>query len=384
MSPVMTVFLIICLVLTLAYVVLMLLYRGGWAMLEEFILPVNYKPITRISIIIPARNEAENIGKCISSILEQNYPPGLFEVIVVDDHSEDDTAKLVGSFKNEHVKCISLADHMQDSEEVVAYKKMAIAAGIANSLGELIITTDADCIVQKDWLRYIAAVYEREHAVMIVGPVDFNCDKSIVQQFQSLDFMSMQGITIAAHQLKLGNMCNGANLAFSREAYLSVDAYKGIDHLASGDDYLLMTKMQVAYPGRITYLKSDKAIVSTSPQPDWTSFLQQRIRWASKSGKYNDSKLTAILILVYLFNLSFLLLAVAGFINHYYWFVAVSMLLLKVITELFFLVPVSQFYKKRKSLPVFPLLQPMHIAYIIVAGLLGFVGGYKWKGRLVR
>jgi len=179
-------------------------------------------------------------------------------------------------------------------------------------------------------------------------------------------------------------MCNGANLAFGRDAYSKVDAYKGIDHLASGDDYLLMIKMYQLYPGRISYLKSDKTIVQTKPQPDWTGFLQQRIRWASKSGKYNDKKLTAILVLVYFYNLSFLVLAVWGFTDHYYWFVAMLMLLLKIIVEFYFLVLVSKFFKKDIKLLNFALLQVLHIAYIISAGFLGFIGVYKWKGRKVK
>jgi len=353
-------------------------------MQEDFVLPQNYKPRTKISIIVPARNEAENIGKCISSILQGNYLPEHFEVIVVDDHSEDDTANIVKAFNKENVKCIDLKSYLKDNGQIVAYKKMAIEAGIANSSGEVIVTTDADCTVPAEWLMHIAAVYEKENAVMIAGPVNFICDRSIAQQFQSIDFMSMQGVTIATHQLKMGNMCNGANLAFSKEAYHKVDAYKGIDHLASGDDYLLMMKMQELYPNRISFLKSDKAIVQTNPQPDWTSFLQQRIRWASKSGKYDDKKLTIILMLVYLYNFSFLFLTICGFADHYYWFVVLLMLLLKIIVEYYFLIPVSKFFKKDIKLMSFACMQALHIAYIITAGFLGFVGVYIWKGRRVR
>ncbi len=375
---------IVCSALTMAYIALMLFYRKGWDMQGEFILPEGYKASTRISIVIAARNEAENIGKCISSILLQDYSKELFEIIVVDDHSDDGTADIVNAFKNENVKCIRLAEYMQDKGETMAYKKMAITAGIENSNGELILTTDADCVVPAEWLMHVAALYEINKPVMIASPVCFTSDKSLVQQFQSIDFMGMQGITIAAHQLKLGNMCNGANLAFSRQAYNEVKGYTGIDHLASGDDYLLMMKMQKAYPGRIAYLKSDRAIVQTSPQPDWSGFIQQRIRWASKSGKYNDKKLTAVLVLVYLYNVSFLVLALCGFSDHYYWSVAVLMLLAKIITEFYFLAPVSKFFKKQIHLLSFSFMQLLHIAYIIAAGFLGFVGVYKWKGRVVK
>lgn len=372
---------IISALFTLLYATLMLLYRKGW--LEQ---PVFNKtdtaPQTKISIIIPARNEEDNIGKCIDAILAQDYPEHLYEVIVVDDHSTDKTADIVKAYKEQNIRCIQLADHTSDT--TIAYKKKALSLGIAASAGDLIITTDADCVAGSKWLYNIAAIYRQEKPVMIVAPVDFTNDGSVVQLFQSLDFMSMQGITAASHKLGLGNMSNGANLAFTKAAYNAVDGYKGIDHLASGDDYLLMMKLNYAYPGRISYLKSQDAIVKTAPQPDWGSFIQQRIRWASKSGKYDDKRLTGILMLVYLYNVLMLVVGIAGIFNLTFLLLFVGMLLVKTEVEIFYLLPVAKFFKKRKELLYFPLLQPLHILYIVSAGLLGFVGVYKWKGRKVK
>jgi cellulose synthase/poly-beta-1,6-N-acetylglucosamine synthase-like glycosyltransferase len=291
---------------------------------------------------------------------------------------------LVHSFNRENVRCISLSAFLKEAGPIVAYKKKALSAGIANSSGALIVTTDADCIAPPGWLRHIAAVYEKRQPVMIIAPVDFTCNGSLVQLFQSLDFMTMQGITAAAHYLKAGNMSNGANLAFSRSAFNEVGGYTGIDHMASGDDYLLLMKLQQRFPERIAYLKSQAAIVQTAPQPGWRSFLQQRIRWASKSGKYDDHRMTAILLLVYLFNLSFAVLFAAAFFNPILWQVLAGMFVLKIAVELYFLVPVARFFRKRRQLVLFPFLQPLHIAYIVLAGFLGFFGTYSWKGRKVK
>lgn len=372
---------IISALFTLLYATLMLLYRKGW--LEQ---PVFNKtdtaPQTKISIIIPARNEEDNIGMCLDAILAQDYPEHLYEVIVVDDHSTDKTADIVKEYKEQNIRCIQLADHTSDT--TIAYKKKALSLGIAASAGDLIITTDADCTAGSKWLYNMSAIYRQEKPVMIVAPVDFTNDGSVVQLFQSLDFMSMQGITAASHKLGLGNMSNGANLAFTKAAYNAVDGYKGIDHLASGDDYLLMMKLNYAYPGRISYLKSQDVIVKTAPQPDWGSFIQQRIRWASKSGKYDDKRLTGILMLVYVYNVLMLVVGIAGIFNLSYLLLFVGMLLVKTEVEIFYLLPVAKFFKKRKELLYFPLLQPLHIIYIVSAGLLGFVGVYKWKGRKVK
>ncbi len=375
---------ITCVILTYVYAALILAYSIGWNRQKDFILPVEYTPTTFASIIIPARNEAKNIGACLDSIIAQKYPLGLMEIIVVDDHSDDNTAEIVKEYAHENVVLVSLADEMESGKKVNAYKKAALARGIAHSQGTLIVTTDADCTAPNAWLLHLVAHYELEQADMVVAPAMFSTNHSIVQMFQQIDFMSMQGITVAARQLKLGNMCNGANLAFTRAAYDEVNGYEGGDRLASGDDYLLMTKISKMGASKIVYLKSPKAVMLTAPQPDWAGFFQQRIRWASKSGKYSDMRLTLILLLVYLFNVSFLVMVLAGFGDETCWYVILGMLLTKTIVEYIYLRPVAHFFRNEWVMKYHPLLQPLHIAYIISAGFLGLIGGYKWKGRKVR
>lgn len=370
--------------LTTAHVVLMLLYRYGWKKQPEFKIPSGWHPVTKISVIIPARNEAQNIGACLDSLITQKYPQELFEVIVVDDHSSDDTIAIVNEYASANVRCISLADFISKDDQINAYKKAAITAGISQSNGTLIVTTDADCTMPNTWLQHIAALYEKQQPAMIVAPVIFTTQKRLVSIFQLIDFMSMQGITAAAHALKLGNMSNGANLAFTRSVFDEVNGYQGNEHLASGDDYLLMTKIHKHTKGNIAYLKAQQAIVSTLPQPDWRSFLRQRIRWASKSGKYSDGKLTGILILVYFFNLMLSFCGIASFFNDAYLFLALGALTVKIAVEYVYLLPVARFFQKEWAMWYFPFLQPIHIAYIVIAGFLGYFGHYEWKGRNVR
>lgn len=379
-----TIIIIICTVLGLCYLILLTLYRIGWRKQPVFELKEDFVPHTFISVIIPARNEAGNIEQCILSIVSGSYPTHLFEIIVIDDYSTDNTIDIVKRFKQSNVRGIRLADYLNDTGNIVAYKKRALNTGIEKSRGELVVTTDADCLAPKNWLTLIAAKFELESPVMIVGPVDFISNNSILHVFQSLDFMSMQGITAAAHRLNLGNMSNGANLSFSKDAFYAVDGYEGISHIASGDDYLLMMKLNKKYPGKIGYLKSQQAVVRTMPQPDWGSFLQQRIRWASKSAKYDDKRLNAILIFAYIFNVNFLFLFIEGLFNPIFWTIALFLYIIKVIADIAFLSRVSVFFKKQHQLIAFLVLQPLHIVYIIIAGLLGFIGVYKWKGRTLK
>lgn len=379
----MMVLLILLFILLLSYVLLMLLYEKGWRLQPAFAVPENVTPATKITVIIPARNEEATIAMCIRSVLANDYPEELYEIIVMDDHSTDRTYELVQSLGAPNVRCLKLRDFLNGAE-LNSYKKKAIETAIAHSTGALLITTDADCIAEKNWLRNMAAMYELQQPVMIIGAVKFITNKSVRSVFQSLDFMSMQGITAAAHRMKLGNMCNGANLAFSRQAFYEVEGYKNIDHLASGDDYLLMMKMHHRFPGKIAYIKTQETVVSTMPQPTWKGFLNQRIRWASKMGKYDDKTIVTVLMLVYLFNLSFLFLFIAGFFDACFWLLGLSMLVIKTVTELFYLRNVARFFRKEHELLYFPFLQPLHILYIIVAGFLGFIGKYEWKGRNVK
>jgi cellulose synthase/poly-beta-1,6-N-acetylglucosamine synthase-like glycosyltransferase len=367
-----------CIILCGMYVLLILLYRIGWNMQPNFQLS-EIQPQIRVSVVIPARNESANIQDCLRSILTQNYPPEWIEIFVVDDHSTDNTVELAASL-NENVRVLSLSDTL-NGRPGPGFKKMALAYGIQKSTGDLIITTDADCIAGADWIKNMAACFQQTNAAMIIAPVGYFAENSLCSLFQRIDFMTMQGITAASQRLGLGGMANGANLAFSRAAFERVGGYEGIDHLASGDDYLLLGKMRQHFPERIRYLKTPDAIVRTWAQPGWVAFLKQRIRWASKTGRYPDARLTAILSLVYIFNLSLLILAVASLWQSTLWKTLLLLLVTKTITELLLLFPVARFFRQRSSLWAFPLLQPLHIVYIVAAGFLGFFGTYEWKGR---
>lgn len=375
----MQIFLIIGIILGVAYYLLMLLYRYGWHAQAPFSAPSSFQPRTGISVIIPARNEAANIDACLQAILSQNFPKELLEIIVLDDHSDDATAAIVKNYQG--VRLVLMQEQPAKHSFGTAFKKQALDTGIRIARFPLIITTDADCIAPPNWLRELAALQEKTMAVAIIAPVSFISGKSIVNLFQSLDFMSLQGITAAAQQLGLGNMANGANFAFQKEAFLAVKGYEGFAHFASGDDYVLLHKLKQRYPNQIHYLKSHEAIMNTQAQPDWASFFKQRIRWASKSGKYPDHKLSAILGLVYLFNCWLFAAIFVLIVDASFWWVLLILLLGKTFFELLYLIPISRFFSKQKQLWLFPFLQLHHITYIVLAGLMGLIGNYQWKGR---
>ncbi len=388
-----TILIYISLILLLGYSALLVYYRKSWGSIPDFKVEANSKLSTKISIIIPARNEEENIGCCLQSIIEQSYPAHLFEVLVVDDHSTDNTAAIIKSYASNNVKLISLKDYLS-ANEINSYKKKAIEISIQQSNGELIVTSDADCIFPKNWLTTIASFYESKRPAFIVMPVLISYGKKMIEVFQSLDFMTLQGITGASVHKKFHSMCNGANLAYTKEAFIAVNGFKGIDNIASGDDMLLMHKIYNQFPNNIEYLKSREVIVTTNPVSTIQEFFNQRIRWASKADQFDDKRIFIVLIIVYFLNVLMMVLPIVALISNrsisimniqlsMFNFYA-SLLLIKTIFELFFLYPVAKFFNQTKLLWWFPIAQPFHIVYTVIAGWLGKFGKYTWKERSVK
>jgi cellulose synthase/poly-beta-1,6-N-acetylglucosamine synthase-like glycosyltransferase len=221
----------------------------------------------------------------------------------------------------------------------------------------------------------------QDKPVMIAAPVRVTPEHSLVGIFQSLDFLSLQGITAASVHRGFLQMCNGANLAFTADGFRAVDGYMGIDHLPTGDDMLLMEKMAGRFPGRIAYCLSRDTIVDTRPVGSVREFLRQRIRWASKAREYRDGRMFFVLLLVYLLNLAMLMLAVAACVQPSLWTSWLVLLLAKTLIESWFLYPVARFFGSAGLMAWFLPSQPLHILYTVMAGFFGQVKGYRWKGR---
>lgn len=375
----------ITIILLAIYACLIFYYRHSWLQIPAFKQVTSSEDmlLTPISVIIPARNEEENMRDCLESVLNQSYPNNRFEVIVVDDFSTDGTAEIVKTFSGKNVRLISLSDQLEDGE-INSYKKKAIEVAIQNATGDLIITTDADCIASPKWLETIASFYQKNNSAFIAAPVTFYEEDSFLKIFQSLDFMTLQGITGASVHKKFHSMCNGANLAYEKKVFAEVNGFKDIDHIASGDDMLLMHKIFKKYPDRVHFLKSSKAVVRTKAAETLLEFFNQRIRWASKADKYSDKRITAVLFLVYFLNVWILFLGICSMFNAAVSTTFIIALIIKTIVELLFLYPVTKFFNKVKLLWWFPAAQPFHILYTVIAGWLGKFGSYKWKERKVK
>jgi cellulose synthase/poly-beta-1,6-N-acetylglucosamine synthase-like glycosyltransferase len=374
----MPVFLIISLVLLLGYFLLILIYAIGWWLIKVRVDPKLPSQHT-FTVMIPARNEAHAIEACLKSIIQQGYPKEKFEIIVIDDHSEDDTAQIVQQCIEAHPDyAISLLPLAKLAPK--GNKKEGITLGVSYAKAPHFILTDADCVRGKEWLSAIDSFMQKHPAKMIYAPVFFSASNTF-ERLQSLEFLGLVGIGAAAIQLKNPNMCSAANLIVNKQAFLEVGGYQDNIHLASGDDEFLLHKIFKKYPHEVWFLKDRRAIVETSPNASLNQLAQQRTRWVSKSTKYEDRYITAILVAAYLFNFSILFNLIYGCWQPLYLKVGLVQAAIKTAVEGIFLYEVSRFFNKRYLIWYLPLAEPFHMLYVIIIGIWANVKPYTWKNR---
>jgi cellulose synthase/poly-beta-1,6-N-acetylglucosamine synthase-like glycosyltransferase len=364
-------------ILLVSYAILLFKYNKRFSAITEFE-PRGSSDI-KVSVLIPARDEEKNIGPCIDALRQQDHVGDHIEIIVIDDHSSDQTAAIASS---KHATVIALKD--EDLDNSIAFKKMAIATGIKYAKGDMILTTDADCIVPPDWINTMSGVLKNTKAVMVAGPVRMVPENSLLSRFQALDFAILQGITAASVHSGYHDMSSGANLGYLKNAFYDVNGFEGIDDIATGDDMLLMQKFSSKFPGRISYAFSRKAIVDTRPEETLGAFFRQRIRWASKARRYQDKKIFRILLLVYLLNVCTLFFLVMALISPLHFSFCLAAFMLKTIVEWSFTNNILNFFSLSYLMPLFPFMQPLHVIYTVVSGTFGQFGAVKWKGRKVK
>lgn len=360
------------------YVLLVLFMRRGWSGIPFF---YSSKDVgTRVSILIAARNEEQNIARTIDCLLAQEFPRSLLEIIVVDDHSTDRTSAIVSSYADQGVQLIRL----NVGDTMNSYKKYAISQAIEKSQGEIIVTTDADCRMGPNWLKTIVQYFEEHQSYMVSSPVIYSEEKSFFEELQTLEFLYLIGLGAAGIGNGSPTTCNGANLAYRRDVFYEMGGFNGIDELASGDDELFLHKVAEKYADRIGFCKSRAAIVYTDGKPDLRSFISQRKRWASKSTKYKDKKVVFLGVIIWLFNLA-LIASLFYFIFQlpYCNWVLLTAFALKIVAEGLFMIPLTKFADRTSLLKFLPLLSIVHSFYIVYIGLAGNIGKYDWKGRHV-
>jgi len=336
----------------------------------------------KLSVIIPVRNEAANIGVLLDDLGKQSLGRNHVEVIIVDDSSTDSTADIVIDYKALNqidLKLISLAD-----VPVSSPKKRAITEALKVAAGQFIVTTDGDCRVGKRWLETIVQTYLQTDAKFISGPVTFLEEENTFEIFQTIEFSSLIGTGASLLEAGHPTMCNGANLAYERTAFEEVGGYAGVDHIASGDDEFLLQKIHLRYGNRICFLKNKDAIVHTRPQENWRAFYRQRIRWASKWAVNKRVATMAVAIFIFLVNLITLIVLIKAISENRMNIGFNTILLMKFLPEFLFLSLIIRFLGKKRLLAYIPLVQLFYPLYVLFFGLTAQRKGYEWKGRRLR
>ena len=375
-------------VLAELYFLMVLYFFVGWLKLKNTTQNgqrTSSNPLPFVSVIIPTRNESANIHECLKSIFEQSYPKDLFEVIVVDDYSTDPTLRLAREINEQNLLVIDLMQYLGDPGEYLPNKKKALALGIKNAKGDLIITTDGDCTAGKEWLNSMVNCYQQNNFKLMTGPVLMKPAFFPIEIFQQMDVMSLLGITGATIRHNFPTMCNGANLMYAKQTFLEVEGFKGNHDMPTGDDIFLMQKINMRYPNSIGFVKNYNACVFTKPERSISGFVSQRIRWISKSSRFSDWRVTAILYFAYFYNLLVVLTGVYALqMGELTWVPFAVATGTKAFSDFVFNIPVTIFFRKWYMLLLLPLTEVFHVLYVLLIGPLSLLGKYKWKDRKIR
>jgi|SRR5690554_795686 len=333
-------------------------------------------PQQKVSLIIPFRNEVENLPKLISALNNLDFPKAKLEIIFVDDHSEDNGSDIVREkMKEFQWRIISL----QEGEG----KKLALKAGITASKNELIVTTDADCSMQAGWLKSMAGYFEAENPHLLLGAVVFNSAPTVFKSLQQLEFAALMASTAGAVAQQKAFMANGANLAFRRATYLHLTAEELVMNQASGDDVFLLHALKNKYQksAKICFANDRNALVYTDAIDSLSEFVQQRIRWGGKAKHYTDGFTIFVSVVVLLGNVVLPLLLLFSFLGLVHWMYFAIYFLLKWIVDSSLISSIV----KWRGFPINPiytlLLTFIYPFYFILLALLSLRFKAGWKGR---
>ncbi|KAF0198227.1 MAG: family 2 glycosyl transferase [Bacteroidetes bacterium] len=380
MAPGFQTFLIAALIIAISYSVIILLITRGWFRLGYFRSNSPVPPATTVSIIIPARNESLTIKRCLAGLLEQDFPKGLTEIILVDDHSEDQTHQIMSELSGEtkEVKIVILSLTHSTG------KKAAIRLAMKFATGSFILCTDADCLHPAGWVSEMVRFFETKDPVFVSGPVLLTSGGNIFGRFQEFEFLSLVASGAGSIGAEMPIMCNGANLGFSAEAYgrLNGDAMKS--GISSGDDIFLMLGFKEVFgPSRVSFVKSRNAIVRAEAKRTMAGFIRQRLRWVSKSRAYRDPFLILSAISVMLMNTCIFLTAIAGIFNGLYFRLALGLIVLKTIADYPLLISFSRFAGIKNAGWIIPVLEPFVVLITTFTAFAGNLFRNSWKGRKI-
>jgi cellulose synthase/poly-beta-1,6-N-acetylglucosamine synthase-like glycosyltransferase len=359
------------------YIVIIGSFLYGWERLKKYAGPER-KGNVSISVIIPMRNEGTTLNKLLGALCQQNYPKGLFEIIVIDDHSTDCSLEEAMRWQSNNIIILSLPEN-------VSGKKAAVRYGIDASKGELVVSTDADCYMKNNWLRCLVSYFEENKPVMMLGPImaATSAESGLFARVQALELFSLLGSTAGAAAIGQPIMCNGANLAFARSVYPEIKYLYDNEKVHSGDDIFALLALKKKYPGRICFIKSMDAVIYTSLPQNLGTFFRQRKRWVAKAKFYKDPAIIIAAVAVFVVNfLLFISLFMGIVMGNFSYFL--TLLMMKTAIDFPLLLRVTAFFGQKRLIWWFLLVQSFYFLYVCFTVFAAFISPIKWKDRLIR
>lgn len=370
--------------LTFIYLILCFVFLVYWRNQKEFNLDPSFVPTTKVSVIVPVRNEEDSIQRCTESILKQNYPTHLFELIVVDDQSDDNTPQILENIKDQRLRVMRLGVYKRTT--ITGSKKKAIAYGISHASGDLMITTDADCIHGENWIQTIVACYQKFKPKLIVAPVLIQKEKTLLNLFQDADFINSFMVHLAGIRSGLFYLGSGANLAYEKSVFLETDPYDNNQHIASGDDLFLIQKVKEKYSCKIYPLKAIEATVQTIGATSVRGFFSQRLRWAGKLKNSSSFNMLLVSSFIWLFRIGLLTFTLITLVleEYIYFYSGLGLLFIHFLLDLILIHQSSSFFKRGYILKWILPIEVMYTMYFFVLGLLSWLPiKLEWKDRKI-
>jgi poly-beta-1,6-N-acetyl-D-glucosamine synthase len=348
-----------------------------------------------VCILVPARNEEQHITACLTGLVQQQYPCEQFEILVIDDQSDDQTVALVQQFIDAQGPLGATSPKLRllhVPKGSVGGKKQALALGIAETTAPIIMTTDADCTHPSLWLVTMMKYFDEQTGI-VAGPVCLQPDKGFLRGFQALDSAGLIGVGAGAFAWNTPHLCNGANLAYRRQAFEDAKGWQHPSQYASGDDMILLQNIRQTGKWKAKFAWSCLAVVQTAPMSNLNALMEQRVRWASKSSAFAAWDHWLLLTVVSTTNLVLLLLyilvgwySIWDISQVWPWFrLLLVMLGLKTMGDLSVLWPITKMLQNRRLLRYVPLSALVYPLFVSVVGVLRpFSRVYRWKGRYTR
>jgi len=326
-----------------------------------------------VSIICCARNEEKNLIPLLNSLQKQEYPKENFEIILVNDNSFDNTNQILEEYaKHSKIKLLLIK-----KEDKIPSKKKAIELGIKKSKGEIILFTDADCIINKNWIKTYIDIFQNNKILFITGKVLLSTEKNnFLTAFQNTEWSALMKITAVSIKIKFPLMANGANMAIRKEIFLTLNPYQNNYNIASGDDMFLLQSV-IKNHSRKSVAYNNDSTITTIAAKTWNDFFSQRIRWAKKN-YYGSIKTFFAPFFIFMVNLSTILLFIIAEIKPHLLLFVCLLLGIKFIEELFLMLLQKQ---RKTSLIYYPLNFILYPFYVVFIAIISLFVSVKWKGN---